>query len=100
MTAVRIVLTLVGSAIAAASIVAVLALATTALAVATGSSTGIPGLIAVTAGEGADLAFARFISPGSAIWFALLAVGVTAASAATSRMKTRRPTTTGVLGQP
>lgn len=99
MTALRITLTVFGSAIAAAFIIAVSAMAVTALAVATNSTAGVPGLVTATAGDGADLASTQFISPGSAIWFVTITAGFTAASLMAFRMHARRRFNTRQLDQ-
>jgi hypothetical protein len=80
MTALRICLTVSGATILSGFIVALAALASTVIAVATKSAAGVPGLVAVTPGHGADLATTQFISPGSGIWFAALTIAISTMS--------------------
>jgi hypothetical protein len=98
MTASRITLTTFGSAVAAAFLVLVGAMASTVLAIATDSTAGVPGLVISTAGDGAELASTQFVSPGSALWFVGLTAALTAASTATQRRRARRRTMAGLRG--
>ena len=100
MTALRVILTVFGSAIAAAFVVAVSAMAATALAVATNSTAGVPGVVTATAGDGVELASTQFISPGSAIWFLTVTALFTAGSLVAFGLHTRRRANTGHVDQP
>lgn len=72
MTALKTVLAVVGAAISAALIILLSAMMATMLAVSTGGSVTVPGMVEATAGAGADLATTQ-LHPGAPIWL----IGIT-----------------------
>ncbi|QSB23417.1 hypothetical protein [Curtobacterium sp. 24E2] len=72
MTALKTGLAVVRAAISAAVVILLSAMVVTTLAVSTGGSVAVPGMVEATAGSGADLATTQ-LHPGAPIWL----IGIT-----------------------
>lgn len=89
MNAMKIILTALGAALAAAALVLVAAMVTTMLAVGTGTSSAVPGLVRATAGTGAELVTTQ-IEPGAWLWFGAAMLVVFASSLCVQFRRARR----------